>query len=1021
MVTHTQKLKRRYRITQLPATITLAGHLFRETWGLLLITLCCMVACVGLVCAVPLFSQIAVQIGIQDITKQVASQTLMTDMVASDHPTTTQIQQAGHTIDQYFQAHFSSYLGGSAQFALATPKLQLLDIQTNKALTDQYVSVFGYDPTQLSQQFTVIKGRLPQTKPITNEVEVAITQPVADQLGLQVGTLQQVRYPIVAGSTVWHLHVVGIVATRPSIGNIWHTFDASNTGIDASSMTDDIVASLPAIMPQVSAIQVVQQNTSVGNINRSPTTAGVLAQKPTSTVLASSTLAQKTPTRLLKSSSANSGGPTANAQFLLYWDYPLNLAHINIGNLSSFLSQYDFIAGSTYNLIQDRHVLYQGMQPQLSPAITQLRSYHTKLTYEQIVVILLLISIMGLALFIVSILSNVLVERQLPAIAMLRSRGATLRHIFGSFTLQSLCVGLLALLLGPACAIFLVGFVGQSLLPATAPAAFSVVASILPNTIPQIWIFALFTVVVAFIVMLVSLRRASQIDMVTLRQSTSRQQRGPLWKRLYVDFFLLVIVIIGIGYYQLLDRTDVGTRITLAPLAFLAVPVLSLAIILFFLRFSPLLTRIGTRLAIKSKPAPSVLAFAQMERQPHATLRMIMLLALALSSSVYLLTFIATQQYRVQQVIDYQTGADFSGAITATNPKQTLKDLQAHYASVPGVTAATLGFHDASGSSQGLPAPSIMAINADTYAQTAVWSSAYTTQTLQSLTDQLVSHRTSAIAHNQVYVITTTDLWDALGLYPGKTFTMPTDNKFVQNIQFVALAEANYLPQTQISNISYDSNLLFDYQNFDAVYAQTHQGQQVQPNYVWLHTQDDAHSLSQVRQALPHLLDRRAMIEQLETSPLQVAIEGTIILGLIAAFVLVLIGIGVTAWLSVKQRRMSFAILHALGMSSGQISQILCWEQGITYLSAILIGLGVGWVSTLMVTPMFSLMDDFSESLGVSFVNISLSLPKIAPLPFTWIGLMLGIFVIICAITLLMMSRYGARPVASQVLRLNED
>lgn len=952
-------------------------------------------------------------------------------MVVSDHPTTTQIQQAGHTLNQFLQANLGAYLGGSAQFSLSTPRLQLLDTQTNKALASQYVSVFGYDPSQFSRQFMVLQGRLPQANPVANEVEVAVTQPVADALGLHVGTLQQVRYPVAAGSTVWHLHVVGIVSIRPSAGDVWHFGDVSTTditsGIDVNNVTNDIVASLPAMLPQVSAIQIVQENSGTGNTGQLPATTGTMPLAQTSTTLSAPMPAQKTASRLLQFTSTNSGGPGPSAdpspQFFLYWSYPLNLTHIDGSNLNSFINKCSFIAGSLYNLIQDRHVLFQNMQQ--SATVTQLNGYKSNILYEQIVVILLLISILGLALFMVSVLSNVLVERQLPAIVMLRSRGATLRHIFGSFTLQSLLIGLLALLLGPVCAIFLVGAVGQSLFTTAASSAFSAVASNLPHTIQQIWILAVFTVVVAFIVMVISLRRASLIDMVTLRQNASRQYRAPLWKRLYLDFFLIVIVALGIAYYQFLFQTGVGDRFTLAPLAFLAVPMLSFATILLFLRIFPLLTRLGTRLAIKSKPAPSVLAFAQMERQPHATLRMILMLALALSSSIYLLTFIATQQYRVQQIVSYQASADFSGAIAVTNPKQTFKDLQAHYSSLPGVMAATLGFHDQvtiTGNALSYePSTVVSAVDADTYAQTAVWSSAYTAQPLQSLTAQLVSHRASAIAHNEVYVIVTPNLWSALNLSPGKTFTLGTDDKYIQNIHFVVLAEANYLPMVEQSDMGFSADMLLDYQNYAAVYAQTHQGAQVQPNSVWLHTRDDAHSLSQVRQALPNLQDRRAVIAQAENEPLAMAIEGTIILGLVVAFVLAMIGVGVAAWLSVKQRRMSFAILSALGMSSGQIVQILLWEQGITYLSALVIGLGVGWLSTLLIPPAFSLMDRFFSVADTPFGSIGLPLPKNIPLPFTWIGLMLSIFVIICGIVLLIMSRNVARPATSQTLRLNED
>jgi ABC-type antimicrobial peptide transport system permease subunit len=401
---------------------------------------------------------------------------------------------------------------------------------------------------------------------------------------------------------------------------------------------------------------------------------------------------------------------------------------------------------------------------------------------------------------------------------------------------------------------------------------------------------------------------------------------------------------------------------------------------------------------------------------------MILLLSLALAAAIYLSTFIATEHNRIQDISNYQVGADFSGQITATNTQQSLQTLQAHYASMPGVTSATLGYNETIQGNQNIQTTIVNAVNANTYAQSAIWSSAYTTQSLQSLMKELSAHRSSAIAKNEVYAIADPQTWQMLGLAPGAVFTLATDDPHFQNIHFIAMTEANYLPGLQDSDIgNTNPTMLIDYQNYAAVYAQDNHGAQLQPNYLWLSTRNDAHSLSQVRQEFPTLQDRRALIEQATNEPLQTAITGTLILGLIISFFLILIGVGLTAWTSVKQRRTSFSILRALGMTPGQITRILLWEQSFTYLAALAIGLFIGWISTFFIVSAYALVDHLLQAVSVVFDNIGLPLQKSAAIPITWFSLMLAIFVLICGATLLLVSYYGTRPALGQALRINED
>ncbi|MEO7020737.1 MAG: FtsX-like permease family protein [Ktedonobacteraceae bacterium] len=48
--------------------------------------------------------------------------------------------------------------------------------------------------------------------------------------------------------------------------------------------------------------------------------------------------------------------------------------------------------------------------------------------------------------------------------------------------------------------------------------------------------------------------------------------------------------------------------------------------------------------------------------------------------------------------------------------------------------------------------------------------------------------------------------------------------------------------------------------------------------------------------------------------------------------------------ISTANRLTNFAVLRALGMAPRQVAMILMWEQGVVYLVALLLGLGLGAV-----------------------------------------------------------------------------
>ncbi|HCI80091.1 MAG TPA: hypothetical protein DHW02_10425, partial [Ktedonobacter sp.] len=204
-------------------------------------------------------------------------------------------------------------------------------------------------------------------------------------------------------------------------------------------------------------------------------------------------------------------------------------------------------------------------------------------------------------------------------------------------------------------------------------------------------------------------------------------------------------------------------------------------------------------------------------------------------------------------------------------------------------------------------------------------------------------------------------------------------------------------------------------------------------NYLWVKTKDDTASVSHVRNVLTTtqpiitpLGDRRALVSQLSQDPLTLDLLGVLALGATTALLLALLGNLLASWLNARNRQTSFVVLRALGTSSQQVAGVLTWEQGITYITAVLLGILFG--ALLSATAIPSLIFSTAPVNGVVGEGISANdfyalqhlLPVRLALPPSLIIALL-ILISICMIALVMMVRIVTRPELGQMLRLNED
>jgi len=953
------------------ALAVLAVWQLRRTWRLLT-TVGLGIACtIVLVSAVPLFSDIALTAGVRSLFDTTPSTSTFGVQVLANQPSPQLAHQTDQRVETMISQNLSSLITSKPELTIQTPDLILLSGVTPQSpdkavpLSDQMM-LSGYPLAHIADHLTVLKGRLPAAS--SRDLEIAITQSTADNLGLTVGSFLTARLPSNAGLSLWALHVVGIFAASTATDSFWrgNTFQ-------------------PGFQGQTVVYQALVSNEAL---------------------LASITTYHSEPSQ----------------PFLLSWTYQLDTENLNASNMESVAQRVQALQQTLPNALESFPAI-QSATP-YGILFDSLPQYVNQVDLVTIPITVLLIMFIGIALLFIGMMTDILIERQQPAITLFRNRGASRRQIFGVFLVQGSILGVLALLAGIPATIWLVRIITSWLLPV---ADQNTLAFFL-NDPHYLFSHIVWIAVVAAIgtigIMSIAINRAANIDMLALRSDRSRPARRSLWQRLNIDVVLSILVLLAYGEYVFTAQVaGAEARALLGPLSLIAPLFMLIACILLFLRFFPFFLHICAKLAVRSPGITAMLALVQADRSPRSTSRMILLLSLSLALATFTLTFVASQQQRASDVASYHVGSDFSGQLPYLLSSKSLSDQVTPYQHIRGVSSVTLGYDDSTTLNDGEPVQ-IIAVDSGTFANTALWSRSYSEQKLSTLMALLVEHRSDAVLHSIVYAVVDADLWNELHLTPGASFALPINGVPNKSMHYVVAAEVQNIPGV------YDAppggtGFLVDYQSYATAYSQVSSGLTLAPNTIWLRTVDNPAQLASIRHALTtgefqlsSLFDRRAITEALQTNPLQIEVIGILSIGFALVLALGLIGSIVSEWVNSINHMTYFAVLRALGMTSQQTGGVLLWEQSIVYALSLLLGIGLGALLSSVVVPLLA----FSNALvGVDMLSAS-TVPSVQiVIPNHQLLAMIACVSVVLVGFLLITTRRIVRSSLSQVLRLNED
>lgn len=993
MTSSTSAPPRRKSRTVLPATVTLAAWRMRQTWRLLVVTGLGMLVGVVIVCTTPFFSQVTLTAGLRSVLTATPPDSEVVIRTTALQLSTSIAAQNNKELGDFMRQHAGAYFSGPPHFTIQPPRLHVASFRAGDQL-----QLVGDSMQASAAHVELIKGRLPQATN-SDEVEIAMTPTTADAIPATIGTVLTTTMGFL-GSTApievrLKLRLVGTFIPIPG-DPYWHgeTFSPGILGKDftffqALMSNDGFLATLTRLEDPLWPL---------------------LLDKPT-----------------------------------LLWYYHLDVLHISMADLDDLIGKLNVTQlqitqqfGDTSTLEGTRLI---GPPVESFGAPSTLEKYRDRVAVVQIPVNIVALQVFCLLLFFVSMMADLLVERQAEVIALLRSRGASRWQVFGSFVNQSIGLGVIVLVAGPLLAILTTRWIAQALLISADQGALNILAgNPLRIALGAGW-YALAASLGAVIAMIVALRSSASRDVLEMRREAARATRAPLWQRLYLDIVAMIIALTGFGISLYVAHAGVfDTRVNLliaAPLALIAPIFLVVAGVLCFLRFFPLLVRQAARFAARRPGAPPMLALAQIARAPRQAMRMVLLLALASSFAIFSLTFTASESQQILNVAAQQTGADFSGitqesAVVNTAVEQlTLAQRIAAYRKIPGVLSATLGFAaDAvpAGGASTIPI-AIRAVDPQTFVQTALWTDQDSSQSLPSLMSQL----TRASTKLAIPAIVDALAWKNLHLTSGARFELSVQNSA---LLFAAVAEVQHIPTVNdsldapgTSDYTPPGGILVDYNVLAASY-QTANLERLALNYVWLRTSDDPAVLTKIRAALSAgllglapLNDRRAMIAALQYDPLYLDLIAVLGLGAIVTVLLALVGNLIASWLNARSRLLNFAVLRALGSAPWQLARVLIWEQGMVYAAALLLGILFGALLIATIVPVLVFVGAPNNGAAISsgeFYVIQHVLPVQIVLPPS-LGAVFAGLILICVVALWMMARIVAKPSIGQTLRLNED
>ena len=277
----------------------------------------------------------------------------------------------------------------------------------------------------------------------------------------------------------------------------------------------------------------------------------------------------------------------------------------------------------------------------------------------QVLLFTLAAPMLGMVMYYIVMNSRQSLERQRSDIAVIRSRGGSTKQIFMLYLLESLMLGLAAMIAGPLLGWFMAKSIGSSNGFLTFVNRQNIPVGFHGTTM----MYGLAAVLLAMGATLIPAIQYARSSIVGLKQALARADAKPVWQKWFLDVILLALS--GYGWYMfrehklLSQQTGLGSdQLQVHPLLFFVPALTIFALGLLFLRLFPLILKAVNGIGKRFFPVSIYLTLAQLSRSARSYYPLMLLLTLTLGLGVYNSSAARTIDLNSTERTLYQYGTD---------------------------------------------------------------------------------------------------------------------------------------------------------------------------------------------------------------------------------------------------------------------------------------------------------------------------------------------------------------------------
>ncbi|MBI1296385.1 FtsX-like permease family protein [bacterium] len=625
-----------------------------------------------------------------------------------------------------------------------------------------------------------------------------------------------------------------------------------------------------------------------------------------------------------------------------------NITTSDVGSLLRRISQVEQRAAGLMN----------NTQLSVSP-VNGLRDYQRSSALLTTLLYAFSVPILGLLIAFIGLVVGLAVSRQRNEVAVLRSRGASVGQITGISALESLMLGVLAMVIAVPVSYFIALAIGatRSFLNFTGSIDLRMTFN---ETAFNAGLLALGVTLLAQVLPTVG---ASRFTIVTYKQEQARTLRPPWWQRMWVDVLLLIPAVYGLYLLRQQGSIAVGGMVSSGdsifenPLLFL-VPALGIfALALVTLRILPSFMSALAWITARTNSVGLLMASRYLARNRGLYTAPLLLLVLTLSLVAFTTSLAQTLDDHLRDRTYYQVGSDArlielgSAPPEAGAPGQgggsepariswTFVPVSEHL-NVPEIEAVTR-YADFEGDIQlqgSWRDVTFLGIDRLDFPKVAFWRRDFASAPLGSLMNSMALSNDAVLLPRTLMRENAIAVGDTIQVQVARyglrsTFTMQVVGDF------------NLFPTWYPE----DGPLLVG--NLDYIFEQLG-GEFPYDVLVKTEATDFQQMARDLRAYDIQVVDWRSAREAIEVAqqqPERQGLFGVLSVGFLAAAILTVLGFLLYTLFSFRRRFIELGTLRAIGLSTFQMAALLAWE--LAFL--VMVGIGIGtllgvWMSDLFI------------------------------------------------------------------------